>query len=74
MNYGAEVRRPTCFIYLPDHSRGVNVCGHIMSKSFQPTRLVGAIAIAMGFHLLFLLKIQRMQLSLTQLLSLLQKC
>ena len=45
-----------------------------MSKSFQPTRLVGAIAIAMGFSPVILLKIQRMQLSLTQLLSLLQKC
>lgn len=44
-----------------------------MSKSFQPTRLVGAIAIAMGCSPVILLKMQQMQLSLTQLLSLLQK-
>ena len=47
---------------------------HVMSKSFQPTRLVGAIAIAMGCSPVILLKMQQMQLSLTQLLSLLQKC
>ena len=46
---------------------------HVMSKSFQPTRLVGAIAIAMGCSPVILLKMQQMQLSLTQLLSLLQK-
>ena len=37
-----------------------------MSKSFQPTRLVGAIAIAMGCSPVILLKMQQMQLSLTQ--------
>ncbi len=44
-----EVRRPACCALNSIIHRGVNVWSKVMSTLFQPTALVGAIALAMGF-------------------------
>src|SRR5690606_1740430 len=43
-----SVRIPACCVLSPNHSRGSECMEHFMSIQFQPTALVGAIALALG--------------------------